>query len=350
MLLTTMPADGLSCIVACVPSEDWLCVALVCMTLCAVCTEHAKSNREDEEPLWITAVTSTLPRVKWALNIGATMTSKWCTSAARDGNLTVLRWLHKRGCPWDKEACVNACHKGRLEVLKWLHAHGCPCCADCYAAAANNGHLDVIKWLRTYAPECPWDTFAGCEAAINDHYEVFRWLHNANCPVLTMNAFHHAAGSSLRIVKYMIYHGCLWDINAFINAASAGCLDVLMYLHHMCFDFHRDGGAPASLGYGTQINGKWTAEFTSPLHYPFVCDAAAENGHIAVLEWLHENGYAWDNRTCERTIKNKNLATLKYLRKYGCPWNPTFCFDIAVIMHGDQDPMVKWIAQNKSSE
>jgi hypothetical protein len=48
--------------------------------------------------------------------------------------------------------------------------------------------------------------------------------------------------------------------------------------------------------------------------------AAAKNGHLNVVKYLHEHGCPWNEFTCSCAVRNgDNLALLKYLHENGCP-------------------------------
>jgi len=49
--------------------------------------------------------------------------------------------------------------------------------------------------------------------------------------------------------------------------------------------------------------------------------AAAENGHIECLRFLHNIGCPWDARTCEAAAKGGQLLCLKYAHENRCPWD-----------------------------
>ena len=56
-----------------------------------------------------------------------------------------------------------------------------------------------------------------------------------------------------------------------------------------------------------------------------VCAATAINGHLDVLQYLHENGCPWNALACELAALNGHLDVLKYLHENGCPCDHNVC-------------------------
>ena len=85
---------------------------------------------------------------------------------------------------------------------------------------------------------------------------------------------------------------------------------------------------------------------------------AAGGGHLEVVKWLREQGYAWTNdvcsaaatngslevlMTCESAIRSRELYVLKWVRKNGCPWGEQTCCTAAQM--GELE-MLKWARDN----
>ena len=51
----------------------------------------------------------------------------------------------------------------------------------------------------------------------------------------------------------------------------------------------------------------------------YVNDDAASSYHLECLQYLHENGYPWDERACAVAVEKGRLDCLEYLRENGCP-------------------------------
>lgn len=73
--------------------------------------------------------------------------------------------------------------------------------------------------------------------------------------------------------------------------------------------------------------------------YPY----AAQNGHLHILEWLLEEGYPWDERTCQCAAFNGHLEVLKWLQEKGCPWDHHTCEHAAYKGHLE---VLKWAHEN----
>ena len=56
-------------------------------------------------------------------------------------------------------------------------------------------------------------------------------------------------------------------------------------------------------------------------HKIFICEIAAEYGHLEVLKWARQNGCPWDEMTCSFAADGGYLEVLKWARENGCPWD-----------------------------
>ena len=96
-----------------------------------------------------------------------------CHSAARNGNLDMLRWARRKGCPWDASTCSGAAGGGHLEVLQWARENGCPWNENTCLWASFNGHLEVLQWAK--GNRCPWHKNI-CLAAAKSHPAIADWI------------------------------------------------------------------------------------------------------------------------------------------------------------------------------
>ena len=129
-------------------------------------------------------------------------------------------------------------------------------------AAARSGQLEKLKEFR--ANDRPWDANTCSGAAKGGHIEVIKWA---------------------------IAEGCQYAEETHAAAASSGNLEVLQYLDGI---FCRASGTKS-------------------------CAAAALNGHLHVLKWMHEVIYVWDELTSANAAAGGHLEVLLWLRANGCP-------------------------------
>ena len=91
--------------------------------------------------------------------------------------------------------------------------------------------------------------------------------------------------------------GLPWDERTSYEAAKAGRLDVLQYLHA--------GGCP------------WDAN---------TANAAAARGSLELLSFVHSHGCPWNARCCASAARNGNFESLVFARELGCPWDENVTF------------------------
>ena len=277
--------DELGLVLACVPSTDLLPLALVCTTLFTLCAARADRERGDG-PRWITAATTTLARMIWAVDVmDATIPSSWCAALAKRGDEALLRFLLS-GIRWeppdlmDASVCAAAAAGGHVGLLQWLQQHQCQRAAldvSVCKAAAEAGHLAVLRWLRPYV-----------------------LLRKRGCLTIVAG---NAAGVSKIIMVTAIQHGHL---------------EIVQWLHG-----HMDGKGPPCL------------------HYADFCLAAAEYGQLDVLKWLGSQGRASGPAFITAAARNGHVATLQWMRsEYGDRYDE-LVFNVA-LQHGQLAPL-QWL-------
>ena len=99
----------------------------------------------------------------------------------------------------------------------------------------------------------------------------------------------------VRLIAWACENGCHWSDRLALRAASEGSEEALNYLH-MFRGF------------------EWNAEVPA---------AAARNGRLATLAWLHANGASrvWDQWTCNMAAANGQLACLEFAFNRHCPFS-----------------------------
>ena len=67
------------------------------------------------------------------------------------------------------------------------------------------------------------------------------------------------------------------------------------------------------------------------------CRAAAEGGHLRVLQWLHAEGCPWNWTAC-RGAQGGYDELLRWAAEEGCPWRASYMFAAAA----GQLEVLKW--------
>ncbi len=129
----------------------------------------------------------------------------FCWKVAETNKFKLLKWAREeKKCEWNGWTSRTAARKGNLEMVKYCVANDCPIDAYTCANAASGGHLEVLKYLREEA-KAPWNSWTAELAARNGHLHILEYLVER---------------------KYDQYNGLACE-----NAAEKGHLDCLKYLH-----------------------------------------------------------------------------------------------------------------------
>ena len=134
---------------------------------------------------------------------------QFCTRAAIDGHLNVLKWARTKNFQWDKTTTEWAAAKGHLDILQWAIPNGCPMSAFTCLYAASNGHLKVLQWA--IANGCQWDVQTCSTAAQGGHLEVLQWARANGCPWGEKTCMNAARNGHLEVLKWAIANGCPWQ-------------------------------------------------------------------------------------------------------------------------------------------
>jgi len=206
-------------------------------------------------------------------------------------------------------------------------------CPEMLVTAAKFGCIEIIKWLRQKG--CPWDEYAFKYAIQNDQLNVVKWLYENKCPRHTWMCIDTAAEHGrLEILKWFrLINGEHWNWQQSddiwcSSAAENGHLDVLIYLHDngckadtvSCYTSATRGGHLEIL--------RWLDKNGCPKDES-VFAHAAEQGRLEIVRYLHETGCPWDQWACFYAVggsdEDNNLELLRYLHENGCDWDELTC-------------------------
>jgi len=168
-------------------------------------------------------------------------------TAAKYGQLDILKHLYEIGCRFDSDASDDAIKNGHLDIVKWLHENGCNWGWWGTRYAVCNGHLDIVKYLHHHGRLIGYtdgyynDMYYG--VARNGHLEVLKYMFEVMH--IPFAGYHHPSVESicsysvksgnLDMVKYLrtkfYQNGRDWDKTAYSNAEEGGHCEILKYLH-----------------------------------------------------------------------------------------------------------------------
>ncbi len=187
---------------------------------------------------------------------------------------------------------AGAASGGHQHILDWatsvIQQKG-PHLLEIAKAAAMNGHLPILKWAHSRGSFgtvklCTW-------AAQGGHLDCLQWAHETGYPL--EDRFHAAKDMSLEVLQWLLQQGCQWNGCVYIEAASAGKLDIIKWAHREGMPWPpsrwRDEEVP-----GSTLSAERWAQDPTGLRFPKgkFLKAAAINGHLHILEWAHQNGWA----------------------------------------------------------
>ena len=138
-------------------------------------------------------------------NISFWRSEYFCEQVAETNKLEFLKWAREeKKCKWDYDTIRTAARQGNLEMVKYCVANKCPIDFRACAYAALEGHLEILKYLREEG-KAPWDYWTANFATKNGHLHILEYL------------------VERKFDKY--------DARACWEAAMNGHLDCLKYLH-----------------------------------------------------------------------------------------------------------------------
>jgi len=236
------------------------------------------------------------------------------TVAGYAGTVGVLRWLRENGATFNTyRTCYDIAtvpdaigtKRRHLAMLRWACAHGCAWGRKTGVYAENKRvcDLDLVRWAIAHG--CPWVDRLFRIAALSGNCDVLAWMIMASSDVV-----HRLLKENNK--SYTV----VWSEIA-LAAAQSGRLDLLARIYnrlpHRAVEILLDPNAQGHAG--------------------TLCDRAAANGHVAVLQWARARGHPWSENTCLVAAKEGHLRVLLWLRANGCPWSEADCRAMAKRMH-----------------
>jgi hypothetical protein len=104
----------------------------------------------------------------------------FCHRVARMNKLEYLVWLREvKNCDWNRRTILSAARQGNLAMVKYCVDNGCPMTTWACFYAAEEGHLDVLKYL--HENDCPWSSWVCYRAHRNNRIDCLNYLIEQKC-------------------------------------------------------------------------------------------------------------------------------------------------------------------------
>ena len=105
----------------------------------------------------------------------------FCMRVAFMNKLEYLVWLREvKNCDWDSRTINTAAKQGNLAMVKYCVDNGSPMNAYACNWAGEEGHLDVLKYL--HENDCPWNSRTCSCAHANNEIDCLNYLIEQKCP------------------------------------------------------------------------------------------------------------------------------------------------------------------------
>lgn len=275
-------------------------------------------------------ITSTFSLLTYAYNIGIPkkLYKKLCSSASYNGNIEGLTFLLDKKMLLDKSSAVQAAKNDKLECLKFISKinpnllgkdsliraanYGNLECLEyifqtrgydvlnaiATKMAAKHGHLNCLKFLHKFG--CPWNQYCSSSAAENGHLECLQYAVANNCPVNSYICLLSAKNGHIECFDFSLKVDYKFLIKkVYFLAIKYGQLEIIKYIFNSRYK-----------------NRVFNVAELAPTNF------AAGNGQLEMLQFLHENGCAWNETLyiiAIESINVDNLKCLKYAYEKGCP-------------------------------
>lgn len=243
--------------------------------------------------------------------------------AARVGELSILAWL-QANCPQLNASALlmdAAIKNGRVDVLDFLHAH---------YRAAFSGDTQVLGCSLAFAPRDKWLAVAEWLARHDDDYRscfslyvlerviesgdaaMFAFVH-ARVPRVARSHLMHTAARTGNLPAVRALQSDLRSARSMDIAAQNGHLEIVRYLHDerhaACSTFAMDSAARN----GFLATVKFLHEHRSEGCTKAALSGAAQQGHLAVVQFLVENRHEGDLDEALGRAQGNDVA--EYLRR-----------------------------------
>ncbi|AGO81982.1 F-box domain containing protein [Pandoravirus dulcis] len=244
-------------------------------------------------------------------------------AAAMSGHEALIAWAHNEGCPWDARAPRAALAAGHRDLFCRLVGLGCPWeVAGCLKAAGVRGDTDAITWITARSdPIDRGHTAVLAPIARAGHLDALV-LAKAHCQLACDD---WCACYDLESAGRAVFDGrtriCRCATEVMRKAAAGGHVQIMEWLWNCGYACGFAVCVAASRGGHIEAL-EWMAARGVLSLSEALCAAAADRGQLAVLAWLHAAGRPWDDRVCLYAAARGRRDIVEWATARGCPWHP----------------------------
>ena len=195
-------------------------------------------------------------------------------------------------------------------------------------------------FLRHHANLCDIFYFIGK----HNRFDLFEWLHKNgkiyDIPGIDLSDIYNGAAKygNFDLLKFAVQYDHNVIHSSVCNyAAYNGHIKILQWaIENGCsLDTHLNG----TIARNGQFEVLEYLSKTDNLFGPDICAGAAYGNHFEILKWAYKNGCPMDVNVCAYAAKNGNFEMLKWARENDCKWDVDTC--IYAAKNGNFD-ILKW--------
>jgi hypothetical protein len=270
----------------------------------------------------LTAAAASVSVMKLACECGLPLDSSALQFAVgRWGDIATLSAAFKAGMPQREHICDGAARGGRIDEFIWLAVdQKCPVYNTVSVSIAASGSVPLLDLLKRCGIGFTVET--ACSAAAAGHQHIIEYLHAEDCVFDTSVYLAAAKLCRVHVLQRLRELECPWEGARVCKvAAASGHVHVLQWAKQHDAVFTEDTMVCAA-AYGHTV----VCEYLHAQQCPIggvACTAAAHRGHVDTLKWLLEHGYPCIERLLWRVAAEQgHVAVLDYLQLIALPASP----------------------------
>lgn len=251
---------------------------------------------------------------------------------AQNGDLAFLAWIHRRSylfpevVGWSKVG-YYAAKIGSLDILLWLQLNRPHNLREtALVGALETGQLESVQWLHANGIRSTPENWTPHELETVDVpmtewiLTKFQWFYTFERRIWCMNAMVNAARlGRLDALQLLYQEGIVFQDNSHLMKAAAmnGHLDTLQWLHAQDVTCNAGAMDEAAANGHLQVV-EWLHANRSEGCTSQAIKKAAFNGHLAVVQWLHEHkAFRLDRDLMLKAAWRGHLSVVQYIVEHG---------------------------------